>query len=242
MLFRNITFAAIAALACLFLANDAMAQRGGWGGGGRLELLNNRDVQKELDLVDDQLEDIEDMMSAQRDVMRNAFSGMREKFQGVSREERDELMASIRSTIQEKMKEVDEKVSGVLVPHQLARLDQLVFQNSMRRGGATAAFENAAVRDKLKLTDEEIVKLKEKEEEVKKDLEEKIKKLRAEAQDEILSVLSAEKQASVKEMIGESFEMTGGRGDRGRGRRGGDRGRGGDRERAGDRGVRGGGS
>ena len=246
MLFRRTTFAAIAAFACLFLVNDAMAQRGGWGGGGRLEFLNNEQVQTELDLVEEQIKSLEEVGAEARDVMRSAFSGMREKFADMSREERDSFMTDIRAKIQEDLKGVEAKVGEILVPHQLERLDQIVFQNQIRRGGAAGALGSEALREKLGMTDELVEKLKEKQEEVTKELEEKIKKLREEAQDEVLSVLPAEMQKSIKEMIGETFEVTrnrGGRGgDRGATNRGGDRGgRGGDRGgRGGDRGGRGG--
>ena len=75
MIFRRTTFAAIAALTCLLLTNDVMAQRGGWGGGGRLEFLNNSEVQKELDLVEEQIDDLDDIGSEAREIMRDAFSG-----------------------------------------------------------------------------------------------------------------------------------------------------------------------
>ena len=61
MFLRRLTFAAIAALTCLFAANDLMAQRGGWGMDSRLQYLNNEDVQKELDLVDEQIEDLREI-------------------------------------------------------------------------------------------------------------------------------------------------------------------------------------
>lgn len=241
MLVRRTTLAAIAALACLFVANDAMAQRG--GGGGRIEYLLNTQVQEELDLVEDQIEDVKEISDESRQMMRDAFSGMREKFADMSREERDEMMTTIREDIKEKMKGVDGKLEDVLVPHQLERLDQIILQNSIRRGGTASALQNEAVREKLGLTEDDAEKLKEKEEEVKKELEEKIKQLREEARDVILSVLSSEQQKSIKEMLGESFELQqrrgrGGAGTNGGGRRGG---AGGDRGgRGGDRGGRGG--
>lgn len=238
MLLRRMTFAAIAALACLFVANDAMAQRGGWGGGGRLEYLFNPQVQEELDLVEDQIESLRDVGDQSRDIMRNAFSGMREKFADMSREERDEMMTTIRAKITEDMKAIDEKVGELLVPHQLERLDQIVVQSKMTRDGTAAALGSDDVREKLGLTDEEVEALKKKQEEVTKKLEEKMKKLKEEARDEILSVLPADKQKSIKDMLGDAFEMQqqrGRRGGFGGGRGGGDRGGRGRGGRGGDR-------
>ena len=224
MLFRQMTFAAIAALTCLFVANDAMAQRGGFGGRGnsKIEFLQNSQVQEELGLLEEQVEDLKEVQDEARNVMRNAFSGMREKFQDLSREERDELMTEIREKIQEDMKEVDSKANDFLLPHQTERLDQLMLQSQMRRGGGIAgALGSPAMLEKLGVSESEFKemaeKLKEKEEEVKAELEEKMKKLRSEAQDDILSVLPSDVQAKVKSMIGEAFELNRGRGGAGRG-------------------------
>lgn len=236
MLFRRLSFAAIAALACLVISNDAMAQRGGFGGRGRgaskLEYLSNPQVQEELDMLEDQQADLQEINDEARNIMRSAFTGMREKFQDLSREERDEMMTEIREKITKDMKEVEAKLGDILVPHQMERLEQLVLQGQMRRGGTAAALQSEAMREKLGLTEEEAEKLAAKEEEVKKELEEQIKELRAKAQDKILSVLPAEKQEKIKNMIGDAFEMT---------RNNTRRGRGGDRGDRGDRGRRGGG-
>lgn len=239
MLLRKMIFAAIAALMCVCVAGDAMAQRGGgggfFGGGGdsMLQYLNSEQVQTEIDLLDDQKEQIKEVQEEARDIMREAFSGMREKFQDLSREERNDMMADIREQIQEDMKDSEKKVGEILVPHQLDRLKQLMLQAKMRRGTADALV------DALDLTEDEAEALKEKEEEVKKELEEDIKKLREKALDKTLSVLPADKRAKAKEMIGEAFELQqrGRGGNRGGGARGGNRGGGG----GGGRGGRGGG-
>ena len=246
MLFRQMTFAAIAALTCLFVANDVMAQRGGRGN-SKLEYLQNSQVQEELGLLDEQVEDLKELQDEARDIMRNAFSGMRDKFQDLSREERDELMTEIREKIQEDMKSVDKKAEDFMLPHQTERLEQLMFQGQMRRGGGIAgALANPAVLKKLGISEEEFKemeeKLKEKEEEVKAEMEEKMKKIRSEATDVILSVLPSDVQAKVKSMIGEAFEVNRNRNRGNFGGRGGDRGGRGGRGggRGGDRGGRGG--
>lgn len=234
MQFRRIfCFAAVAALACLLNLNDAMAQRGGPPGmNSKLQLLGNSTVQEELGLVEDQKEGLRDIESMTRDIMREVFSGMREKFANLSREERDEMMEELRGQISEKMKDVTEKLDDVLLPHQMERLDQLAMQNLIRQRGVAGAASSDELKELLGLSSEEAEKLKEKEEEVKKELDEKIKELRKKAQDDILSVLSADKRKKFKDMIGDSFEISAeswrrNRGNRGGGNRGGGRDRGG---------------
>ena len=78
MLLRKTIFAAIAALMCVCVASDAMAQRGGFGGNDSLlQFLGSDQVQKEIDLLDDQKEQIKEVQDEVRDIMREAFSGMR---------------------------------------------------------------------------------------------------------------------------------------------------------------------
>ena len=239
MLLRKTIFAAIAALMCVCVASDAMAQRG--GNDSLLQFLGSDQVQKEIDLLDDQKEQIKEVQDEVRDIMREAFSGMREKFQDLSREERNDLMTELREQIKEDTEDAEKKVEEILVPHQLDRLKQLQLQSKMRRGGTADALADA-----LGLSEDEAEKLKEKEEEVKKELEEDIKKLREKALDKTLSVLPADKREKAKELIGEAFEQQrtrggnrgGGGGARG-GNRGGNRGGGGNRGRGGDRGGRG---
>jgi Spy/CpxP family protein refolding chaperone len=232
MVSKKLLFAAFAAVICFSYADSVMAQgRRGFGGGGKMEYLANEEVQKELDLLDEQVEDLKAIRDESRDIFRNAFSGMREKFSNTSPEEREEMMKEIRAKIDEEMKTVTKKMEDVLVPHQLERLEQIVLQQTMRRGGTSAMVDNESFREKVGLTDDEAEKLKEKEAEVQKELEEEIKKLREEARDKILSVLPAAKQTKIKEILGDAFEMSqrrgrdrGGRGGADRGGRGGDRG------------------
>ena len=244
---------AICSAALLSVGNHAHAQRGGGGGmlgSSSMGLLGDQKVSEELELGEDQVESIKSLQDEMRGIFRDSFGGMRDKFREPN-VDREALMAEIREKIATQMSTVDEKLEDILLPHQMTRLQELTFQMETKRGGTTGLLNNAKVKEKLGLTDEQIEKIKAKAEEVKAQLEEKIAKAREDAQEEILSVLTPEQQAQIKEMVGDSFEFEerrgwgGGGGDRGGrggdrgGRGGGDRGgRGGDR---GDRGGRGGG-
>lgn len=247
-----------AMLALLVSADMVMAQpgRGGRGGGifgqvTQLSLLGQDAVQKELELVDDQVELIQEIQAKQRESMRDMFMGMREEMRDMSDEERRSAFEDIQKKMQEANSELEAEALDELLPHQTTRLKQILAQAQVRRnGGPQSGNIPESVVDELGLTDSQVEELKEKAEEVAAKLKEKIAKLQAQAQDEIFStVLSKDQQAKYKELMGDSFEFEeGGRfggfgGQRGgqRGGRGGDRGgRGGDRGgRGGDRGGRG---
>ena len=248
----NRSFFAVAVIGTALLCSTTLAQRGGGGGGGgggrggpggmmgnsSLGLINDKNVVAELELVDDQVEALNDLQSEMRDIFRDSFSGMRDKFRDKDAD-REALMQEVRDKIESEMKTVESELNEILLPHQVARLEELSFQMQASRSGTTGLLSSSKVKERLGLTDDQIDEVKAKSVEVSQDLNAKIEKLREEARDEILSVLSTDQQAQIKKMMGDSFEFEqrGGRGGAG----GGAGGRGGDRGGPGGRGGRGGG-
>lgn len=225
----------IMALSFAFLScsNSAQAQwRGGGGmmGNSSMGLLNDQKVAEELELDETQVDNIKALQDEMRGIFRDSFGGMRDKFRDPN-VDRESLMNEIREKIQTEMSSVDEKLGEILLSHQLTRLNELTFQMEAKRGGTQGLLNNAKVKERLGLTDEQMEQVKEKAEEVKLKLEERIKQAREDAQNEILSVLTPDQQSQIKEMTGDSFEFDerggwggprgGGRDGRGGGRRGG---------------------
>ena len=102
MLTKRTIFAAVAALACLLLVNDVMAQgRGGFDFNSKLQYMRNAEIQEEIDLMPEQKEDLEELETEAREVMRGVFTGMRDQFRDASREERAEMMAEVREKMTE---------------------------------------------------------------------------------------------------------------------------------------------
>jgi len=249
MLSSRSYFMAILALgAVVSIADVGFAQRGGgrgfWGGGagggGLSTLLRDSKVQEELELVEDQVADLEEIQSEMRQEMMEMFRGGG-GFRDLSDDERRERMEELRAKITERTKEMDEEIGQVLLPHQLTRLRELNFQSQIQRSGTDGMADNESIIEALGITDEQKEKMKKAAEEASKKLEEKIQKLRQQAQDEVLAVLTPEQRKKFKELKGESFEFSNNRRGPNRGglegRRGGDRGgRGGDQgARRGDR-------
>ncbi len=244
----NRSMLAVIVLAIALISSESFAQRGGGGDRGRgrggpggmmgdspLTLINDKNVIDELELVDDQVEALNDLQDDMRNVFRESFSGMRDKFRDPD-VDREALMDEIREKIKSQMGGVETELNEILLPHQVARLDELYFQMQASRSGTDGMLSNPKVKERLGLTDEQIEEVKAKAEEVQEDLEEEIKKLRESAREEILSVLTSDQQKQIKEMMGDSFNFE--RNGRGRGDRGGP---GGDRGGpGGDRGGRGG--
>lgn len=209
------TFLAIVAtlVAAAAASSSATAQpRGGPGAGragtvpglgGPYELLAREDVRKELDLVDEQVKQLEGLRDRFRTRVREAIAQIREQrssADGSSEQVRDEL----RKAIEQVNADIQKEVSRILLPHQTKRLEQLALQFRMR-GGVTA-FGAEAVQQ-LGITEQQREQLRTKSEELDRDIRRKVAEMRRQAQDELLSLLTPEQQAKVREMLGEPFEF-----------------------------------
>jgi Spy/CpxP family protein refolding chaperone len=227
---------------------------GGFGGpGGRganeLRLLNSEQVQKEIDLLDEQKEDIQKLIESSRAQMRELFAGLRE----LGEEERRARFAEMREKMESMNEKLQKDIGEILLPHQQERLKQIALQMQ-----GNQALSNPEVAAKLDLSEQQKDRLAQAREDAREKMRElfsnareergdraaareKMTQLRADLDRQIADVLTADQKRKLDEMRGEPFELdrsqlrgnrrNGERGGRGRGNRDGrDRGnRGGDR-------------
>jgi hypothetical protein len=177
-------------------------QRGGFAGGfggGTLFLLNQKSVQDELKLSDEQVKKAKELSDKQRE----SFGGLR----NLGQEER-------RTKMQEQAKATDKAVTELLKPEQLKRVKQISLQ---QQGGR--ALSNPEVATALKLTDEQKDKLKTIQEETRtargqrgqrgQRTEEERKKLeeaRKATNEKMMNILTGEQKTKLKELTGEPFK------------------------------------
>lgn len=239
---------AMVALFCsadVLMAQPGRGGRGGFGAASGLQLLGQEGIQKELELVEDQVESLKELQEEQRNAMRETFMGMREKFQNMDESERASAWSEIQEEMQASNKKFDGMANEILLPHQVARLKQLLVQSQSRRSGGPASGNlPATLIEELGITEEQIEDMKKKAEEVREKMNEKIAKIRQQAEEEILSVLDADQRAKYKELVGDAYDFNSGANNRfgGFGQRGGGGGggRGGAPGAGGGRGGRGG--
>jgi Spy/CpxP family protein refolding chaperone len=241
----------ITILAMLLLAGastEALAQgRGGRGGpGGRfggvteLGLLNVEAVQKELELLDDQIAQIRDLGDKLRG---QRGDGDRPNFQDMTDEERQQFFEQRRKEAEETAQKAKTELKTILLDDQLARLQQIFVQVA-----GTQALTDADVAAKLGLSDDQKTKIAAARQEAQSNMREqmrelfqsdnreaaqaKIAELRKAADEKVLALLTDQQKQDFEALKGTPFEMPegalfGGRGGFG-GRRGGGGG-GGDR-------------
>ena len=196
---------------------------GGFGDFGGTSLLRNEAVQKELELVDEQMEKLTKLGEEMRAEFGEMFKGMRD----LSSEERREKFEGLREKMTGIREKLQKDVDGILLPHQRDRLSQTQFQMQNRGRGTSGALGNDRVAEQLGITEDQKEMLAKIGVEVREDMAKKMQKIREEAQEKLMSVLTPEQKAKFKKLSGEPFEMPRpdfGRRDSGRGGdRGGDR-------------------
>jgi predicted Zn-dependent protease with MMP-like domain len=98
------------------------------------------------------------------------------------------------------------QIKEMLLPHQFTRLQQIVAQKHVARAGSVNAILHNEISDRLGITDDQRKKLEEKAQEIENRLRDQIEKLRAEAKDELLSVLTKKQRDEFASIIGEKFQ------------------------------------
>jgi hypothetical protein len=207
---------------------------GGFGGPGGMQmsaagLLAMPEVQKELNITDDQKPKLDELRTEIQKDMQSAMSGVDfQAMRDMSQEERTKAMAEIRTKTQALTKQTDAKLEKILDETQMKRLKQLRIQ----RSGA-AAFTTPDVVAKLALTDDQKAKIKKIQDEARAQgraafnpdatpeerqaARTKMQESQAKVMTDILATLTTEQSATWTELTGPKFKFPQMRGRGGRG-------------------------
>jgi hypothetical protein len=183
-------------------------------------LLRAEEVQKELELLDDQ----KAKLKAVSDEVREEMQKQGEKLRDLSQEERSAKFAELRKDFSAK---ITAKLNEVLLPHQMERVKQLAVQ---RLG--PMALGDPDVQQKLKITDEQKEKMQAVRESITnsarelfgnreslqnldenarrkrfEEMREKFGKLRSEAEGKALEILTADQKDTLEKMKGKKFDF-----------------------------------
>ena len=193
------------------------------GGGGMLSLLRIEQVQKELNLIDDQKTQLNEVAQKASSGMRDLFSGMRD----LDPAARDAKKAEARRQMQQRNAEAEKEAEKILLPQQFERLKGIYIQVS---GPATAVVDPAIAND-LGLTADQkanVEKIQNAVREVMRQgfagaggqdaspeqrraqfaqMREKMTAAQKEADQRVLGLLTPEQQQKLEQMKGPRFEL-----------------------------------
>ena len=179
-------------------------------------LLQSEQVQKELELVDDQKAKLKELGDKTMAKMREAF-GDREALRKLSDEERKTRFAEAGKKMIAMADETKKEVENILLPHQLDRLKQIALQVQ-----GVAALQNKEVQEALGITSEQLEKMKslrdaamEKGRTMMEDLRDatdqerraKFQEFRKQIEGDVLGVLTDEQKQKFDKLKGEKFEL-----------------------------------
>ena len=160
-------------------------------------LLQNKSIREEIDLVDAQYQKMKDFQKAKskdiQKVIKDVLGGGKVDAK------------AIEQLVKKSQGEASKQLEDMLLPHQISRLRQVSRQVQMQQRGTAEMLTSRAFAKELGLNDEEKKDLRDKAKEIEKRVKAQIAKLKADARKELIDTLPADKQAKLKEMIGENF-------------------------------------
>jgi hypothetical protein len=184
---------------CCLSAAPALAQVSyGYGYGW----LYNPQVQKELEVVDYQLEQIKELQSKLQAETREIYAEIAK----LPREDQSAEYQEAQKKVQELYKDHNAKLKKILLPQQIDRLEQISAQMQLRGGAAYGL--RGALAEKLGLSEQQQTELKEKAAEKNRELYAKYAELKAEMEKELLDeVLTAKQRKQLDDLIGEPIDL-----------------------------------
>ncbi len=170
--------------------------------------IGSEQMQKELDILPEQNEKLNKIRGEMQTRTQAAYKAI--NINEVPPEERAAKYQEVTNSVGE---ETAKLVEGVLLPHQLKRLKQIMTQTRMAQlgyGGGSAVLASDDLSEELGITEEQKEELKKKEAEVRQEIQQKTqefyKKLQEEAREKIFSVLTPSQRKKLEEIQGERFE------------------------------------
>lgn len=176
-----------------------------------LPALFNEKIQSELDLVDEQKSQLAvllNLLKSKRDTSIKALKQLEQE--GASKDEIQAKREQLIAQLEFEKAETKSEVMEILLPHQQQRLRQVTNQFMLREIAKSEKVPSGVLaplmRKYLEIDDAQANRLQEKAAALKKGLDEKIKKLTEEAQQELLKELNSEQRAKFEKLTGEPIE------------------------------------
>jgi hypothetical protein len=173
------------------------------GASQTIHWLRNPQVQKEIELVDEQAKKIEALRKEFYEESRQMYS----KLKGVDRAKYHEKQQELYKALAEK---TDRRLKEILLPQQIDRLNQIQMQMQLRTYGNVSPLFGGDLLKELGITEDQQKKMQEAQVTANKEMQEKIRKFyeqaRKERTEKVLDVLSKEQRTKLKKMLGADFE------------------------------------
>jgi hypothetical protein len=163
---------------------------------GTLGLLGDADIRGDIEMVDDQYKQLQDMNA---DIQKR----MAEQMRGLDFSDSKNVASQIRGI----REQAEKDLNGVLLPHQLKRLQQIRAQSQLRRRSLVDLLTNDPLKTELEITDPQSDALRESEKQIEEELARDIARLQEAARKKLISSLNQSQQERVEDIFGELFNF-----------------------------------
>ena len=164
-----------------------------------MSMLANPGLRKEIGMEEYQFEDLQ---SRAKELRQGMISEVREALSSEQKEPA-QLVQMVGRIRQRYAKELENAV----LPHQMDRLRQVGFQTLIRDRDPVKVLTSEPFKSKLKLDDEDVVKLRDRSEELKREFDRKVEQLRKETVDKLVEELDEDQQKTLREMLGDEMDL-----------------------------------
>ena len=170
-----------------------------------LGTLSNPRMAAELELLDEQKENIDELMKEFGNIRRDIGEQMKDRWEAANDEERKELGKEYWSRIEEGRLDIVKQMKANLLPHQIDRVEQLSAQRMMNegKGRESAGLLTDQMIGYLDISKDQEQRIKDKSEELKKEVGEKIRKILEDAKQELLSELHPSQKKKYEDLLGD---------------------------------------
>lgn len=173
------------------------AQQYNIGGNPVMTLLADKSIRKELEVVDDQVEEIKRLN--------------RQLQERLSKEVRSMDLtdsAQVISTIRDITESAQADMEDVFLPHQLDRLKQLGVRHQMNRQSVLGALLTDPLASELGLTEEQKDELRQTAKKIESELARELEELKIKARQQLFSCLTREQQQKLDDLIGDEYRFS----------------------------------
>lgn len=174
-----------------------------------LELATRPDVVKELSLTAEQVAALNELLATRQEAYKRFAEVLRP---GASAT--DVERAQQREKVLSQLVEIERGINETLLPHQLKRFDQLLFQYQTRSQSSSGTVLHKRVSDRLGLTDSQQARIREVASNHQQKYQARLAEMKAEldamrqdAVDEILKQLTREQRKEYESLLGPHFSF-----------------------------------
>ena len=159
-------------------------------------------IQKELELAEDQIRQIQKAREASAKAMNEYFKEHQKPGKNFDPKKMQEFMTENQRKSQEAVKEA-------LLPHQQRRLKQVGLQMRMQHQGVSGALMSKEVAEELGISETQQKQLQKTARDSRVAIQKEMERLQAEAKEKLLSSLTETQRKKLKELTGEKMKHQG---------------------------------